>query len=310
MHNSIRIVQKNRMVMQINLDMDVLRTLVTAQELGGLNRAARRVGRSQSAVSQQLRKLEEQAGQALFRRQGRGLALTEAGDLVLRYARRILELNDEAIAAIRGVAMGGAVRFGMPSDFAETWLPAALGRFKRAYPSVRIEASVDRNTALLDRLETGQLDLVLAFERAPRAEAERLATMPMVWIGREAVERRIVEEPVPLVLFEPPCLFRTAAVAALDAAGVRWRVAFTSPSLAGLWAAIDAGLGVTVRTASSRPSHLAVLDRAVGWPDLPSTCLSLYTAGRSLSPAANRLKDILVDTVPGSLTAVHPPADA
>lgn len=296
--------------MQINLDMDVLRTLVAAQELGGLNRAARRVGRSQSAVSQQLRKLEEQAGQALFRKQGRGLALTEAGDLVLRYARRILELNDEATAALRGIAVEGAVRFGMPSDFAETWLPAALGRFKRAHPSVRIEASVDRNTALLDRLETGQLDLALAFDTGARMDGERLATVPMVWIGREAVERRAVEEPVPLVLFEPPCVFREAAVAALDAAAVPWRVAFTSPSLAGLWAAVDAGLGVSVRTASSRPAHLAVLERSAGWPDLPLTDLLLHTAGRSLSPATSRLKDILLDTVPASLAAARPPAAA
>ncbi|MGO8918802.1 MAG: LysR substrate-binding domain-containing protein [Stellaceae bacterium] len=294
------------MIMQINLDMDVLRTLVAAQELGGLNRAARRVGRSQSAVSQQLRKLEEQAGQPLFRKQGRGLCLTEAGDVVLRYARRILELNDEAIAAVQGTAVEGVVRFGMPSDFAETWLPAALGRFKRAHPSVRIEASVDRNAALLERLETGHLDLVLLFGRGARADAERLATVPMVWIGREAVARRAVEEPLPLVLFEPPCVFREAAVAALEAASVPWRVAFTSPSLSGLWAAVDAGLGVTVRTAPSRPPHLAVLDASAGWPDLPLTDLSLHNAGRSLSPATSRLKDILLETVPASLAAAAP----
>lgn len=290
--------------------MDVLRTLVAAQELGGLNRAARQVGRSQSAVSQQLRKLEEQAGQALFRKQGRGLALTEAGDLVLRYARRILELNDEAIAAVQGAAVEGSVRFGMPNDFAETWLPAALGRFKRTHPSVRIEASVDRNAELLDRLETGRLDLVLVFGHGARTGAERLAKVPMVWIGREALERRAMEEPLPLVLFEPPCAFREAALAALDAAAVPWRVAFTSPSLAGLWAAVDAGLGVTVRTAPSRPPHLTVLDSAAGWPDLPLTDLSLHTAGHSLSPAASRLRDILLDTVPASLAAARRPAAA
>lgn len=289
------------MIMQTNLDMDVLRTLVAAQELGGLGRAARRVGRSQSAVSQQLRKLEEQAGQPLFRKQGRGLALTEAGDVVLRYARRILELNDEAVAAVQGTAVEGVVRFGMPSDFAETWLPAALGRFKRAHPSVRVEASVDRNAALLERLESGQLDLVLLFGRGARSDAERLATVPMVWIGREAGQRCDAEAPVPLVLFEPPCVFRDTAIAALEAAGMPWRVAFTSPSLAGLWAAVDAGLGVTVRTAPSRPAHLAVLDKAAGWPALPLTDLSLHAAGRRLSPATERLKDILLDTVPESL---------
>jgi DNA-binding transcriptional LysR family regulator len=284
----------------INLDMDVLRTLVAAEELGGLNRAALRVGRSQSAVSQQIRKLEEQVGQPLFRKQGRGVALTEAGDLVLRYARRILELNDEAVAAVQGAAIEGAVRFGLANDFAETWLPMALGRFKRAHPAVRIEASVDRNARLLERLETGQLDLVLAFTRREWPQAERLATVPMAWIGRDAAER-CDGEPVPLVLFEPPCFFRDAALAALDAAGTAWRVVFTSPSLTGLWAAIDAGLGVTVRTAASRPPHLAVLDGIAGWPSLPVTDLVLHTAERPLSPATRRLKDILLETLPASL---------
>src|SRR5262249_36964461 len=148
-------------MVRINLDMDVLRTLVTASDLGALNRAAEQVGRSQSAVSQQIRKLEEQVGQPLFRKNGRGLVLTETGDVVLGYARRILELNDEAVAAGGGINLEGAVRFGLPSDFAESWLPAVLGRFKRAHPAVRIEASVDRNALLLDRLDRGQLDLAL-----------------------------------------------------------------------------------------------------------------------------------------------------
>jgi DNA-binding transcriptional LysR family regulator len=123
---------------RINLDMDVLRTLVAAYQLGSFNRAAERVGRSQSAISQQIHKLEERVGQPLFRKQGRGLALTEAGEVVLAYAHRILDLNDEAVTAVTGVAIDGAVRFGMLGDFAETWLPAALGRSKRAHPTVRI----------------------------------------------------------------------------------------------------------------------------------------------------------------------------
>src|ERR1700761_6250855 len=103
---------------RINLDLDVLRTLIAAQDLGGFNRAADQVGRTQSAVSQQIRRLEGQLGQALYRKSGRGLALTEAGDVMLAYARKILELNDDAVAAIRGVAVGGTVRFGLPSDLA------------------------------------------------------------------------------------------------------------------------------------------------------------------------------------------------
>src|SRR6266446_2345916 len=110
-------VQKNRTVVTTNLDIDFLRTLVSAEDLGGMNRAAEQVGRSQSAVSQQMRKLEEKIGQRLFRKQGRGLALTEPGELLLKYARRILALNDEAVAALRGAGLEGVVRFGLPSLF-------------------------------------------------------------------------------------------------------------------------------------------------------------------------------------------------
>jgi DNA-binding transcriptional LysR family regulator len=284
----------------LNLDMDVLRTLVVASDLGGLNRAAEQVGRSQSAISQQIRKLEEQVGQALFRKQGRGLVLTEAGDVVLSYARRILELNDEAVSAVHGSAVEGAVRFGLPSDFAESWLPAVLGRFKRAHAAVRVEVSVDRNATLLDRLDKGQLDLALIFGQGARSDAEAKVKLPMAWIGASSSDWRR-GEPVPLVAFEPPCAFRQAGIDALDAAGLPWRVTFTSPSLAGLWAAVDAGLGITLRTAASKPSHLKLLGAKQGLPPLPVTELSLHTAGRALSPATRRLKDILRETLSANL---------
>ncbi len=191
-------VHKNRTIVTPNLDIDFLRTLVSAEDLGGMNRAAARVGRSQSAVSQQMRKLEEKIGQRLFRKQGRGLVLTEPGELLLKYARRMLALNDEAIAALRGSGLEGVVRFGLPSDFAETWLPAALGQFKRAHPLIRVEASVDRNSVLIERLEKGRLDLAMFFSNGQPPGAERLASLPMVWIG--GAERAWdATEPVPLL---------------------------------------------------------------------------------------------------------------
>jgi DNA-binding transcriptional LysR family regulator len=284
----------------LNLDMDVLRTLVAAQQLGGFNRAANHVGRSQSAISQQIRKLEERVGQPLFRKQGRGLALTEAGEIVLAYAQRIVDLNDEAVAALRGFAINGVVRFGLPGDFSETWLPDALGMFKRAHPTVRVEATVDRNTSLVERLEKGQLDLAVLVSAEPRTDVEVLARLPMVWIGSvRSTEQE--SEPLPLAVFEPPCLFRAAAIGALDKAGLPWRIAFTSPSLSGLWAAIDAGLGITVRTTANVPARLAVLDERAKLPTLPSAYLCLSSAGRILSPAAARLRDILVETLPVNL---------
>jgi DNA-binding transcriptional LysR family regulator len=290
---------------RLNLDLDVLRTLVAAQELGGFNRAADQIGRTQSAVSQQVRRLEEQLGQALYRKNGRGVALTEAGDVMLAYARKMLELNDEAVAAIRGVAVEGTVRFGLPSDLAETWLSTTLGRFKRAHPTVLIEAVVERNAVLLEQLDKGKLDLVLAFGGQERSDALRLANLPMRWIGPASRQISFAAgEPLPLVMYGPPCFFRQAGIDALGKAGIPWRTAFTSPSLHGLWAAIDAGLGVTVRTALGLPSSLAVLGERNGLPPVPTISLCLHDARRQLAPATDRLKDILMETLATNLAGV------
>ncbi len=285
-----------------NLDMDILRTLVAAQDLGSFNRAADHIGRSQSAVSQQIRKLEEQIGEPLFRKEGRGLAPTEAGDVILSYARRILDLNDEAVSAVRGMSVAGAVRFGVPSDLAETWLPKVLGQFKRAHPAVLIEAVVERNALLLERLDKGQLDLALAFGGDARHDGELLATLPMTWIGPAAGQAEFKPgQPLSLVVYAAPCFFRQACIEALDKAGVAWHTAFTSSSLHGLWAAVDAGLGITLRTALGLPRSLTVLDASSGLPPVPTIRLALHDAGRALSPAAERLKTILVQTLSESL---------
>jgi DNA-binding transcriptional LysR family regulator len=286
-----------------NLDMDVMRTLLAAQQLGGLNRAAERVGRSQSAVSQQMRKLEEQVGQPLFRKQGRGLVLTEAGGLILSYARRILELNDEAITAVRGASLEGSVRFGLPGDFAETWLPSALGQFKRTHPGVRVEVIVDGNGRLLERLDRGEFDLVLAMGYEARPDAERLATLPMTWIGPAGLESVLRPGvPLDLALYNPPCFFRRGGLEALDNANISWRVAFTTASLQSLWAGVAAGLGITLRTSAGLPSSLKRLDGAFGLPALPTVELCLHNGNRSLSPALGQLRRIVIETTIANLT--------
>ncbi|HUO00802.1 MAG TPA: LysR substrate-binding domain-containing protein [Bradyrhizobium sp.] len=287
---------------RINLDMDVLRTLVTAQELGSFNRAADHIGRSQSAVSQQIRKLEEQVGQPLFHKQGRQLVLTDTGEMVLAYARRILDLNDEAIAVVRGRGAEGQVRFGVPADFAENWLPTVLACFKRAHPAVRVEAVVDRNRRLLERLDKGELDLVLAIGSGTRSDANVLGPLPLVWIGG-ASSKSVWRpgEPIPLAMFEPPCFFRHRALAALDGAGLAWRIAFTSPSLPGLWAAVEAGLGVTLRTAVGLPATLHILDRGLPALAEPALPVCLHDGGRALNHTLRSLQSAIIETVASNL---------
>jgi DNA-binding transcriptional LysR family regulator len=291
------IVLRNSSMELANLDMDVLRTLAVAMDVGGFGKAAERLGRSQSAVSLQMRRLEERVGRPLFRREGRGLALTDAGDVVLGYARQILELNDQAVAAARGIAIGGSVRFGVPQDFGDSWLPGVLARFSRAHPSVLIEVRVDRASKLVERIAEGGLDLALMWGNPSVANTVTVQRLPMVWIGLKgyAVPKGA---PVPLALFESPCVFRQPGVEALERTHRPWRLAFTSPSLSGLWAATAAGLGVTVRTQLGLPTPLTVLGKSSGLPKLPQIALSLYTARSEPPQAVARLREILIEELP------------
>ncbi|WP_415867991.1 LysR substrate-binding domain-containing protein [Burkholderia ubonensis] len=310
---------------QPNFDIAALRSLVAGMDLGSFAKAADRVARSSSAVSAQIRKLEEQAGTPLFVKSGRGLALTDAGDAMLRYARRMIELNDEAAAAVRGVSLDGWVRIGLQEDFGEAILPGVLGRFARAHPKVRIEARVAHNAELLERLDANQLDLALvwgdpasaAFVARTGIDSEEIARVPMRWIGAAGVGAagsgaagdgdagepsvRLRDEPLPLVVFDRPCRFFGAATDALDRAGVPWRVAFTTPSLAGLWAAASAGLGLTVRSHYGLPASVRLLDAApLGLPELPSVPLMLLRRASSATPTVDRLARIMTQAVSGA----------
>ncbi|WP_415863388.1 LysR substrate-binding domain-containing protein [Burkholderia ubonensis] len=305
---------------QPNFDIAALRSLVAGMDLGSFAKAADRVARSSSAVSAQIRKLEEQAGTPLFVKSGRGLALTDAGDAMLRYARRMIELNDEAAAAVRGVSLDGWVRIGLQEDFGEAILPGVLGRFARAHPKVRIEARVAHNAELLERLDANQLDLALvwgdpasaAFVARTGIDSEEIARVPMRWIGAagsgaagdgDAGEPsvRMRDEPLPLVVFDRPCRFFGAATDALDRAGVPWRVAFTTPSLAGLWAAAAAGLGLTVRSHYGLPASVRLIDAApLGLPELPSVPLMLLRRASSATPTVDRLARIMTQAVSGA----------
>lgn len=283
-----------------HLDLDALHSFVTGIELGSFAKAAERVGRSTSAVSAQLRKLEEQAGAPLVRKAGRGLVPTAAGEVLLGYARRMLSLNEEAVLAVSGGALEGAVRLGLQEDFSERLLPAVLGRFNRSYPSVRIEVKVGRNADLMVGLRDGGLDLVLGWHTgAASAHTSLLGDHALRWIGpaqgggfpRDGA-------PVPLVIFDAPCRMRAAAIAALDGAGIAWRIVYSSPSLAGVWAAVAAGLGVTVRTTAGMPSTLAPLADADGaLPPLPRIGLALSRSRARLPEAADRLRQMIEECI-------------
>ncbi len=282
---------------RVHFDLEALRSFVTGVELGGFARAADRVGRSASAVSAQLKKLESQIGAPILKKSGRGLVLTPSGELFLSYARRLLALNDEAVAALRGEALSGCVRIGLQEDFGEHLLSRLLGDFARAHPQVMVEVHLVRNTELLRRISEGQLDLALAWDTGlALPHAEDLGSLPLCWIGpkNQVVAGAESAQPLPLVLFEAPCVMRSAATAALDAAGRPWRIAVASQSLVGVWTAVGAGLGLTVRTAVGLPDNLQIRHDL---PRLPRVGLKLYRANAQASGAVQRLGELVSEAV-------------
>lgn len=291
-------------------DLDVLRSFVLGIELGSFAKAADRLGRSTSAVSAQLKKLEEQIDLPIVQKSGRGIVLTARGEILFGYAKRLLALNDEASSAVCGADLDGCIRLGLQEDFGEHLLTEALGRFTRAHPRVHIEARVARNKELIALLDGGQLDLALAWDSGERLPYSRLvATLPMCWIVSSATPADFRDQPLPLIAFEAPCLMRSAATSALDSAGIPWRVTFTSSSLSGIWAAASAGLGITVRTSVGLPPNLRPVE---GLPELPEIGLLLHRKEASPSALMAQLEQIilseLVELLPAGCTVpqTHP----
>lgn len=285
-----------------NLDLDTLRTLVIAKDFGGYGEAARRLGRTPSAISLQMKRLQEDVGATLFRKEGRGMALTEAGEIALHYGRRMLALNDELLDAIRGASLMDSMRLGFSQDFAETILPAVLSQFTRHYPLVLMEVRIEGNAALVEAVEKGQLDIALVVGHADRPTATLLGELELVWIAGHEFSARS-EEPLPLVLLGPQCAFRKEAIQKLDQAGAPWRISAVSPSLTGLWAAAIGGLGVTVRSLLSLPAKLVWDKKLFGLPPLGAFPVTLHRHSNSTNQGVERLSAIISDVVSSSLPA-------
>lgn len=243
-------------------DLDALRSFVTGIECGSFAQAASRLCRSTSAVSAQLKKLEQQCGADLVVKRGRHLALTQNGEIIMGCARRLLALNDEAQRALQGERLQGEIRIGMQEDFGESLMPGILGEFKRHHPGMRIIARVDRNRALLNALNDNMLDMALLWQaESVQREGKTIGQCRLEWITHPQLDIATLlaeGKPLPLVMLESPCLMRSRAIDCLDRANIAWQVVFISHSLSGIWAAVQAGLGITVRTRIGMPGNLRV----------------------------------------------------
>jgi DNA-binding transcriptional LysR family regulator len=270
-----------------DLEMALLRAFLTAARAGSIGRAAVALGHSQPAVSQQLRKLERAVGQELLRRTATGVALTKAGETLLPYAERILTLAAQALRA-PGERLTGHCGVGLIEDLAAAPLPQALADFARLHSDATLEIVSGPGPAMREAFDSGRLHLALG-DPAYFAEPPRWTVrLPLTWVGGKGID--LSADPLPLVLFSQPCRWRAPLLAALDAADRRWRIVFESTNLAGVQAAVRAGLGVAALLPATADPGTAV----EGLPDLPDVELGLVRR-----PGTEG--DPLVDAVEGVL---------
>lgn len=279
------------------LDLELLRSFVSVVEAGGFTRAGARVHRTQSTVSQQIRRLEEDVGQVLLNRNGKDVTPTEAGEKLLAYARRLLSLAEEARDVVTAPAKLGAVRLGLPEDFAAYRLPKLLATFARANP-VRLDVRTDQSVYLKRDLDRRELDLAL-FKR-DAGDKDGIAVWPerVYWVTSRSHPVDLKSTSVPLIGFPAGCIYRRRAIHALESAGRSWHMAYTSSSLAGIQAAVAAGMGLSILSEISIQADHRVLTARDGFRPIDKTELALQ-ASPDASPATLRLAERLAEFCDG-----------
>jgi len=257
-----------------HLDLDLLRTFAVIAETGALSRAAVRVGRTQAAISLQVKRLEQIVSQTLLDRSGRGVTLTPQGTRLLAHAQRILRYHDEALAELSGKGLTGTIRFGCPDDYAVVLLPQLLRGFAREHPEVLVEVYCGHTPRLLERLERHALDLALTSFGEQEKNAAIIRWEPLVWVGSVGSNAANLD-PLRLALSDPDTLDHRAARRSLEAVGRSYRLAYASASLAGLTAVVRSGQAIAVLTRTAVPEDLRILPPETGLPPLPQVGIAL-----------------------------------
>jgi DNA-binding transcriptional LysR family regulator len=276
------------------LDLDLLRSFVSVVDAGGFTRAGERVHRTQSTVSQQIKRLEDDVGQQLLVRNGKDVTPTEAGERLLSYARRLLSLAEEARDVVSQPGHEGAIRLGVPEDFAAYRLAKLLASFSRSHPTLRLDVRADQSANLKRDLDRGDLDLAL-FKRAA-GEKNGIAAWPerVHWVTSKTRPRDTNAGPVPLIGFPVGCLYRAGAIHALESAGRTWHMAYTSSNLSGIQAAIAAGMGLSILSEMAIQADHRVLTAKDGFAPIDKTEVALV-ATPDASAATLRLADRLAE---------------
>ncbi|MGU3496555.1 LysR substrate-binding domain-containing protein [Xanthobacteraceae bacterium A53D] len=280
--------------MTVLLDTDHLRTFVAIAETGSFTRAAEVVHKTQSAVSMQMKRLEDRVGRPLFARDGRASRLTAEGERLLDYARRIVKLNMEAVAAFSDDTLSGRVCLGVPDDYADRYLPDIMARFSRTHPSVELTVVCEPSCRLSEAIAAGNIDLAIitATELTSR-NAQVIRRERLLWVGSLRHSAHL-ETPVPLALGRPPCQWRDVAMTQLTASGRGYRVLYSSPNHGAVSAAVLSGLAVSVVPESALRPGMRVLGQADGFPPLPPCDIGLLRNRHEPSTLADALASHII----------------
>ena len=281
-----------------NLPTDVLRTFVSIAQLGGFSQAGEVLGRSQPAISLQIKKLEKLVGKTLFYRSGPNIELTESGGKLLGYAEKILALNDEAFAQLDAAFVSGKVRLGIPSEFATTLLPQIVSRFVRAHPNVTLDVHCDLSKNLRSQKGRKNYDLILALhdEDLTQTSQQCVKIDDMVWVSSPHYTIN-TQSTLPLIAAPDGCIYRKRAIASLEQAGSPWQIVYTIQDLSGIQAAIESGLGVTVLARSTVPDTLKILKPGGPLPALGKMGISLSKFGKSNHKAVDKIAEYLTNSL-------------
>lgn len=284
--------------MMIDLDPACLRAFIAVIDTGGFTRAGTRLNRTQSAISMQVRRLEEALGATLFEDRKKA-SLTAAGERILEHARRMLALNDELVGRAKGADIAGRVRIGTPDDYVSFFLPTILRRLSITHPQVEVEVRCNMSHDLMPAVDRGVIDLALITRASGADEGIPVRREPLIWAAsNEAIAKR---RPLPLALFSPGCRFRETTLARLDAANIPYRIAYESPSVASISAAVGEGLAISAMARLSLLPSMKVLDASHGLPPLPDFEIALYGPRGIASPAAQAVRASLLETLSGGI---------
>ena len=273
----------------------LLRTDLAVVNGLSFTRAAERLGISQPAVSQHVRRLEQAAGRLLLRRDTRTVALTDNGEAMAGFARTILAAHDEAVAYFTGSAMAGRLRFGAADELALSELPTILREFRQLYPRINLELTVTQSGILQRRLLANHLDLIFINQHADSGEGQLVRRDQLVWVGHERVQVE-PDRPVPVITYQAPSLSRSAAISSLEGIGRTWRITCNSREVNGVLAATRAGVGITVLAESLVPSDLVQVPPRHELPPIGEVDIVLLARPRAPEVAVRALSDAILDS--------------